>query len=107
MKYSEKTLETLKNSYSSRLDGELENEVFEEIENLESQNLLISPTNLLSIYVNFAMPKTHKLRMEKNREIVKMLIKHNLCSFQDCDGNTVLISRITKSGIQSISNYTL
>ena len=107
MKYSEKSLEVLKNCYNSRVDGELENEVFAEIENLESENLVINPTNLLSIYVNFAMPKTHKLRMEKNREIVKMLIKHKLCSFQDYDENTVLISKITKSGIQSIFNYTI
>lgn len=105
MQYSKETLEQLKNNYSRHnASNSLEDEVFDLIEQLENKQEYKKAANVLSIYINFAANKFHSVLLEQDREIVKLLINNNLVSYKKIDDN-VLISRITRSGFQSINNY--
>src|SRR5690554_214773 len=90
-----------------------EDKIFEEIEELENKSLHREAANLLSIYISFAAHRTHKIRMEAKRECVKLLLENNLVSFivekldEESKPEIVLISKIVKSGIQNIHNYTI
>lgn len=84
-----------------------EDEIFNEIEELEKRFDNKKAANLLSIYVNFRMPKHHKILINKSRLCVKWLIEANLVNFQEAEGDAVYISRRAQTGIQTVYNYTL
>ena len=105
MEYSKKTLETIRTLEHNK---ENENIVFKLVEELESEEQHVEAANVISVYLNFVAPRTHEILIEKNRECVKMLIRHGLASIRQCDNvDNVYLSRITKLGIQSVPKYTI
>lgn len=106
MKYSRQTLERLKNNYQRFFDKEIEDEVFDEIDNLESRNEHVKAANLFSVYINLSVSNRHAVALDKDREFVKLLKEHNLVNFEEFD-NYVIARKMIKSGLQNIESYTI
>jgi hypothetical protein len=106
MKYNRENLEKLSKNYPKLFCTKLEDEIFEEIEILESNDEHVKAANLFSIYINLAVSNKHAVALDKERKFVKILKEHDLINLEEFE-NYVIARKKMRSGKQIIDNYTI